>query len=132
MFIYLFTASNSLCTLKSNGYGATGTLRYNSLPKNCPLAHKKELEKQVRGNVSNNVVTMASTCFVIPPLRPVHRFSRKYRKFIAVPLLNLVGEYNKNIDGTDQMDNNVSCYRIGFRLKKWYWPIFIYLIDVAI
>ncbi|KAJ8931731.1 hypothetical protein NQ314_015321 [Rhamnusium bicolor] len=34
--------------------------------------------------------------------------------------------------GTDQMDNNISCYRIGIRSKKWYWPIFTYLIDAAI
>lgn len=33
---------------------------------------------------------------------------------------------------TDIMDNNISCYRIGIHSKKLYWPIFTYLLDVAI
>ena len=34
--------------------------------------------------------------------------------------------------GTDQMDGNVAKYRIGIRSKKWWWPIFTWLIDVSI
>uniref|UniRef100_A0A6P7GSQ4 PiggyBac transposable element-derived protein 2-like n=1 Tax=Diabrotica virgifera virgifera TaxID=50390 RepID=A0A6P7GSQ4_DIAVI len=34
--------------------------------------------------------------------------------------------------GTDLMDSNISCYRVGIRSKKWYWPIFTYLIDAAL
>lgn len=34
--------------------------------------------------------------------------------------------------GTDQMDPNINCYRIGIRSKKWYWPLFTWLLDVAV
>lgn len=34
--------------------------------------------------------------------------------------------------GTDVMDENVSRYRVGIRSKKWWWPIFTWLLDVSI
>lgn len=34
--------------------------------------------------------------------------------------------------GTDQMDQNVNTYRISMRSKKWYWPIFTWMLDVAL
>nr|CAH7762980.1 unnamed protein product [Callosobruchus chinensis] len=34
--------------------------------------------------------------------------------------------------GTDQMDANLNVYRIGVRGKKWWWPIFTWLVDVSI
>lgn len=30
------------------------------------------------------------------------------------------------------MDENVSMYRIGIRGKKWWWPLFTWLIDVSV
>jgi len=33
--------------------------------------------------------------------------------------------------GTDQMDQNLGCYRIGVRGKKWYWPLVTWMFDVA-
>lgn len=43
-----------------------------------------------------------------------------------------VAAYNKNMCGTDLMDQGIATYRIGVRGKKWYWPIFTWLIDVAL
>lgn len=34
--------------------------------------------------------------------------------------------------GTDQMDANLNVYRIGIRGKKWWWPIFTWLVDVCV
>jgi len=39
--------------------------------------------------------------------------------------------YNANMGGVDRMDQNVSTYRISIRSKKWWWPLFAYLLDVA-
>lgn len=123
-FDNLFTNANLLSTLKANGYGGTGTLRENRMPKDCPLIAKKQLEKQARGYTSsalekesgilyvrwfdNSVVTMASTCYGVAPIRPVDRFSRKDKKTVPIPRPNVVMQYNKNMGGTDQMDNNIS------------------------
>ncbi|KAJ8930679.1 hypothetical protein NQ314_016493 [Rhamnusium bicolor] len=111
-FDNLFISKNLLSTIKINGYGGTGAIRDNRIPKNCPLVAKKAMENRFRGEYSstlnkesgilyvrwkdNNIVTVASTCFGVQPLKPVES------------------------------------YRIGIRSKKWYWPIFTYLIDAAI
>lgn len=34
--------------------------------------------------------------------------------------------------GTDRMDENLSYYRISVRGKKWWWPLFTWLIDVNV
>lgn len=123
-FDNLFTGNNLLCTLKANGYGATGTIRDNRLPRECPLQNKKILEKQKRGTFStvldknsgiqyvrwldNKAVTVASTEFGVSPIKNVERFSRNERKNVPVPRPNVILHYNKNMGGTDQMDNNVS------------------------
>ncbi|KAI4454183.1 hypothetical protein MML48_10g00021478 [Holotrichia oblita] len=34
--------------------------------------------------------------------------------------------------GTDLMDENIACYRIGIRSKKGWWSIFTWLLDAAV
>lgn len=120
----LFTTANLLCTLKANGYGGTGTLRQNRVPPNCPLPPIEQMKKKARGAYSsaleqesgimyvrwmdNSVVTMASTSFGVAPVKPVDRFSRKDKKKVGIPRPDLVMQYNRNMGGTDQMDNNIS------------------------
>lgn len=123
-FDNLFTSKNLMSTLKINGYGATGTVRENRIPRNCPLVSKKTMEKRTRGEYSstlnkdsgilyvrwkdNKVVTVASTCFGVQPIRSVERFSKKESKTVPVPRPYLISQYNKSMGGTDQMDNNIS------------------------
>lgn len=44
----------------------------------------------------------------------------------------VIAKYNSYMGGTDQMDQNLSCYRVGIRSKKWYWPLITWMLDVAI
>lgn len=30
------------------------------------------------------------------------------------------------------MDQNIACYRVGIRRKKWYWPLTTWMFDVAL
>ncbi|KAK9679078.1 Transposase IS4 [Popillia japonica] len=115
-FDNLFSGTNLLCTLKDNGYGATGTIRDNRIPKECPISNKKEFAKKARGSISsalektsgilyvrwmdNSVVSLVSTCFGVAPIKPVERFSRKERKNVSVPRPDIVLQYNKNMGGT--------------------------------
>ena len=39
--------------------------------------------------------------------------------------------YNTHMGGVDRMDQNVAKYRIGIRIKKWWWPLLAYLLDVS-
>lgn len=145
-FDNLFTGLPLLLHLKSIGYGGTGTLRQNRLEKECPIAKVETMKKKERGTfeyacqgdvivvrwMDNSVVTVASTSYGVNPLGSADRYSKARKQKVKVPRPNLIGIYNKYMGGTDLMDSHVNNYRIGIRGKKWWWPIFTWLIDVAI
>lgn len=147
-FDNLFTSMNLLKQLKERGYSATGTIRDNRIPKDCPLPGKKDMSKKNRGSfesvtcephkiiivrwMDNAVVTVASTVHGVKPLASVQRYSQAEKKVVQVTRPHLIGEYNKYMGGTDLMDENVSLYRVGIRGKKWWWPLFTWLLDISI
>lgn len=120
----LFTSANPLCTLKVNGYGATGTMRDDRIQKDVPIPTKKSMAKEPRGTYTSaleknygilyvrwmdkNVVTVTSTCFGVDPVRSEERFSRKDKRNLPIPRPHVISKYNKNMGGTDLMDANVS------------------------
>ena len=81
---------------------------------------------------NNQVVSIASTAHEYAPLSITGRYSRRERKRIQVSVPRVFLVYNKAMGGTDQMDGNVTKCRIGIRSKKWWWPIFTWLIDFSI
>lgn len=147
-FDNLFTGFQLLTHLKSRGYEGTGTVRENRLPNDIPLTNKKAMIKAQRGTYvhsksneediivvrwkDNSVVTAMSTLHGVEPLSNVTRYCAAEKKKIQVPRPAIFTEYNKHMGGTDLMDQNISTYRIGIRGKKWWWPIFTYLIDAAV
>nr|CAH7717546.1 unnamed protein product [Callosobruchus chinensis] len=147
-FDNLFTSINLLDYLREKGYGGTGTLRENRLPKNCPIVTKKTMKKNERGSCAsaidrdhgimflrwtdNNVVTAGSTCHGVSPIGYVKRYCKSEKKYVQVRRPHLIGEYNRYMGGTDLMDENISTYQIGIRSKKWWWCIFTWLIDACI
>ncbi|XP_069669522.1 piggyBac transposable element-derived protein 3-like isoform X2 [Periplaneta americana] len=144
----LFTGVKLLAHLKNRGYGATGTIRENRIPKDCPLTSSKEMKKRTRGSyemvnisnegigivrwVDNSVVTIASTCHGVQPISYVSRYSQAQKKKMRIPCPTLCDAYNKFMGGTDRMDENISYYRIGIRGKKWWWSIFTWMLDAAV
>lgn len=144
----LFTGLNLFSYLRYKGFGAIGTIRENRIPKSCPLTNKKIFQKNKRGEsqhildktsgvlllrwLDNSVVTMASTCAGVQPMTKVTRYSQAEKTNILVNRPNCISQYNHNMGGTDLMDECVANYRIGVRSKKWYWPIFTWLLDVTI
>lgn len=147
-FDNLFTSFDLLVHLKNRGYRGTGTIRENRISKNCTLTEKKQLQKKERGEyegvieketgvmlvrwLDNSVVTVASTVYGISPITHVKRYSQAQRKIISVPMPHVISQYNANMGGTDLMDENLGRYEISIRSKKFWWPIFIWYIDVAI
>lgn len=51
---------------------------------------------------------MASTSYGVAPVKTVERFSRTDKKIVNVPRPDVAMQHNKNMGGTDQMDNNMS------------------------
>lgn len=147
-FDNLFTSINLLLYLKENGFGGTGTVRENRLPKNICLESVKNMKKANRGTYDysfeeknsliitrwkdNSVVTVASNVHGVFPITTANRYSAAEKKKVGISRPNVISKYNNFMGGTDQMDSNVNVYRIGFRGKKWWWSIFTWLIDVCI
>lgn len=147
-FDNLFTSPKLLVFLQNKGYQATGTIRDNRIPKNCPIMPVKQMKKENRGQydyaldkeksvlivrwMDNAVVTVASTVYGINPVGMASRYSMAQKKRIGIQRPNAITQYNQFMGGTDQMDANIGAYRIGIRGKKWYWPIFTYLVDVCV
>lgn len=147
-FDNLFTTFSLLSYLRLKGYGGTGTIRENRLPRSCPLSDKKLLGKKERGYfentisktdgiliakwVDNSVVCIATNQYGVNPVTNVRRYSQKEKKHIQVSRPALLAEYNKKMGGTDRMDQNVGQYRIQIRNRKWYWALFTWLIDISI
>ena len=44
-----------------------------------------------------------------------------------IDISNVIADYNKHMEGADLFDQSVSAYRSKIRVKKWYWPIFLYM-----
>lgn len=146
-FDNLFTGFPLLTYLKSRGYNATGTIRENRIPKDCPIPRKDFLKSQKRGTfqsmkmnetgirltkwVDNSVVSIASTSFGSQPTSNAMRYSRADQKRIPVARPSVVTEYNKYMSGVDRFDQNMAAYRIAYRGKKWWWSLFTWLIDAC-
>ena len=142
----LFTSLPLMKALKEDGIGCTGTIRKNRL-RGCPLKSSEVMKKFPRGETStvventigvnlvhwkdNSVVTVASTVHSSQSAQEVRRWSRKEKKHISVQQPNLIKEYNKAMGETDQMDQNIGCYRIGIRQKKFWWSIYNWILGAA-
>ena len=129
------------------GIGATGTLRSNHTD-HCPQISPNELKKKDRGHIDhsydkagkvivirwhdNSPVTMASNVYGVQPVDKAKRWSSAAKKEIQVTQPAAIKYHNANMGGTDRMDQNVGCYRIIIRSKKWWWPLFMYMVDVSI
>ncbi|XP_046674879.1 piggyBac transposable element-derived protein 3-like [Homalodisca vitripennis] len=121
--------------------------RINRLPKDCPLSSKKDMQNESRGSFQckiekedgifvarwkdNSVVTVASTSYGIEPIASVKRFSQSEKKYLHIQQPFVIKQYNHHMGGTDLMDEDISTHRIGIRGKKWWWPLFTWLIDLG-
>ena len=40
-------------------------------------------------------------------------------------------DYNQQIGGADLFDQFVSTYRVRFKSKKWWWPLFAWVVNAS-
>jgi len=145
-FDNFFTSLRLVDALSLKNIGATGTVRANREEK-CPLVPVDMMKKRSRGDYDyqcdkkgnfiivrwndNSVVTMVSNCHGIHPLGPAQRWSIAQKQRVSINQPHLISQYNGYMCGVDRMDQNVAVYRISIRSRKWWWPLFAYLLDVA-
>lgn len=142
-----FTSLKLLDELSNRDFGGVGTIRKNRTEK-APLTDQKLVVKKNRGHHEtiydsmnhislcqwhdNNVVIMASNCFSAEPLTTAKRWSSKEKKTIFINQPDVVSRYNGNMGGVDRLDQNLSSYRVSIRKKKWWFPIFSWLLGVSV
>ena len=142
-----FTSRRLLDHLKTMSISVTGTVTANRTEK-CPLKEPSELKKASRGTFDysldrksgmlavrwndNNVVTVLSNCFGIEPVTQAKRWSASEKKHVQITMPNMIAQYNRFMGGTYRMDQNVAKFRINIRIKKWWWALFCFAIDVSV
>jgi hypothetical protein len=87
-------------------------------------------EKGIPGK--DRVVCLASSACGVHPVKQVKRFSRTDKRHINIQCPEVVRHYNANMGGVDMADANIARCRTSIRGKKWYYPIVLYLLDVAV
>lgn len=140
-----FTSLPLLDEIKKLGHDATGTIRANRVEK-APLKDPKDMKKTTRGSYNqctdtlsgitlvryndNNIVTVASTQCGVEPIGKVKRYCDKQKKDVDQP--RCIVNYNRYMGGVDRLDQNVGCYRISIRLKRWYWQLLMFPINACV
>ncbi|KAK9722581.1 Transposase IS4 [Popillia japonica] len=80
----------------------------------------------------NKCVLLATNYDTIQPLSEVQRSIRSSGEQSAVPQPRVVANYSKYMGGLDHHDWLLKKHGIAIRGKKWYWCLFIRIIDMAI
>lgn len=146
-FDNLFTSLKLVDRLTDMGIACTGTIRSNRV-EDCPVKNVKEMSKTPRGTLDqrydadhglivvrwndNNIVNVVSNCHGVEPIQQASRWSKQARARISLPQPYLIRHYNQTMGGVDRMDQNVEKYRVSIRSKKWWWPIFMYCLDLSV
>ena len=144
-FDNFFTFFHLMSILAKNGVSASGTVRANRL-HNCPLPKKEVACKKIRGTIEfrnnkdfsvtqwtdSNVVYLASTFDCNQGESSVSRYSQQTRQSINIPIPKSIQTYNRYMGGVDKMDQFISTYRTHIRQRKWWWPIFVYFLNVSV
>lgn len=142
-----FTSVSLLQYMTTQMIGDTGTIQRNRLRgAQDTLLAENEFKKKERGSsdevsttdginvgqwLDNRIVTVALNLLRIEPVSSCKRFSKAAKKDINITRPNIVKCYNRHLGGVDLLNQAINCYRIRVRIRKWYWKIFTWMIDLA-
>uniref|UniRef100_A0A2H1WZ04 SFRICE_028619 n=1 Tax=Spodoptera frugiperda TaxID=7108 RepID=A0A2H1WZ04_SPOFR len=79
----------------------------------------------------NDVVTVAIN-FENWALTTVTRWSNEKKRKNFNPQPSVIASYNMHMGGVDKCDQLVPNLRTRMRIRKWWWPIFAYFLDVSV
>nr|CAD7616630.1 unnamed protein product [Timema genevievae] len=141
-----FISVRLLKKLKIRLHYCTETIRSNRIEK-APLEEASTLKKKVRGSYSqlkdtssgitfiryhdNNIVTVASTLEGAKPIGKARRWSHTEKKRIQIDQHSRIINYNCYM-GVDQLDQNISSYRVNVRMKKWYCQMIMFPLNASV
>ncbi len=147
IFDNYFTTLSLLVELSKCNYNCTGTIHSNRIPKSCPTTASNTMKKMTYASIStvldrkhqlgltqykyNAVVTIASTTAHAEPMQKVGHWSATEKNRLSVNQAQAAYMYNHFIGGTERCNHCISLYRSGIRKKKWWWPLFTWMIDAG-
>uniref|UniRef100_A0A8C2EAB2 PiggyBac transposable element-derived protein domain-containing protein n=1 Tax=Cyprinus carpio TaxID=7962 RepID=A0A8C2EAB2_CYPCA len=146
-----FNSFDWVKTLHTNlGLRSVGTVRANRSGNfavcGATLMSDKEMVKRGRGVVDfcssevvvavkwfdNKCVTLLSRACGVEPLSSVKRYKKEAQQKVDVPCPSIVLAYNQAMGGIDLSDMLVHLYKTPMKARRWYLPLFGYIIDVSI
>ncbi|XP_049855323.1 piggyBac transposable element-derived protein 3-like [Schistocerca gregaria] len=145
-FVYFnryFTTIPLLVKLKEKEIEATGTIMVNRI-KNVNLKEGRmkrgECHSYVRADEAvvitewqdSQRVVIASTCAGIEPKCKVQRWCKQKGHYLDVDCPFVIEQYNAKMGGVDIHDQQVECYRMWFRTRKWTFKCLLHFIDLLV
>lgn len=144
-FDNFFTSYSLLSSLTELKIKAAGTVRDNRL-RGCPIMDNKLMKKTERGFFhvqcdktvmavkwhDNQCVTVATNFSSVEPLGKAKRWSSAKKSVIDLSQPAVIRKYNEHMGGVDILDRFMSNYRPVFRSKKWWWPLFVNGLNMAV
>ncbi|XP_032436485.1 piggyBac transposable element-derived protein 2-like [Xiphophorus hellerii] len=143
---HFFTSFNLVQYLHTAlGVKCIGTVRPNRTG-GAPLMTDKDLIKRGRGACDfraaegvlavkwfdNKCVNLLSNACGIMPFATVKRWSKESRAKITIPCPSLISAYNEHMGGIDLSDMLVHLYKTPAKSRRWYFPLFGYILDLCI
>lgn len=139
-----FTSVRLLEHLSDMNICATGTIRENRTER-CKFLTPKEWKQKDRGSYEfmandhvmlvqwkDNKVVTVGTNFEDNSVTSTKRWCKEGKTQKNIPQPKVISSYNKGMGGVDKMDGHIAAYRSRIRQRKWYWPIFAYLLDTSV
>ena len=142
-----FISPALLMHLSATGVAATETVRANRM-ENAPLGDMVKMNKEKGGSLDvvtgvssnitairwkdNKVVNAISTFTGKQPIQQAKPYCHREKRRVNIEQQNITNQYNMPMGGDDGMDQNISAYMINLRSKKWWWPLFRLVVDVAV
>ncbi len=140
----LFTSMDLLDNVGDRQWGVTGTLRQNQIIGILLPARKEAMKSMKRGEAKavycgdstvvvwkdNQPVYMASNCDTPHPMGQCQRYCSTDKQYVPFPQPLMNSLYNKSMGGVDLVDNAEKNYAITTRVKKLYWSIYAWFLNI--
>ena len=68
----------------------------------------------------------------IEPVNDVKRYDAKQHKYIDVPRLYIVKQYNSYMGGIDKLDIMSALYKARIKSRRWYIYIWLHSVTIAV
>lgn len=82
--------------------------------------------------LDNKCVIAGSTRYGLEPKSSLSRWCDKEKKKNNIPCPNIIKKYNENMGGILKNNALVSLYTTSFKSRRWYLPIFFYLLEMCV